>query len=75
MKDSCPNCYTNKFREIRKSIPVKMETPDGMKQFTQVMRLKCRRCGWEGQKDELVSLSKFSVTKLGKIRSRMKRRK
>ena len=73
MKDRCPTCLSNKFREIRESIPVKMETPDGPKHFSIFKSLKCRRCGWNGQKDDLVSLKKFSVTKLGKIRSRMKR--
>ena len=33
----------------------------------------CRRCGWEGHLEELVSTKKMSVTRLGKLRSRMRR--
>ena len=35
----------------------------------------CRRCGWKGEKSELVALKKMSVTKMGKFRSRMRRRR
>ena len=72
-KDSCPDCYSMSFRRRNESVPAYPDDPDQKNVVHNVLFYTCRRCGWKGEKNELVSLKKMSVTKMGKLRSRMRR--
>ena len=74
-KDSCPDCYTMSFRRRREDVKAYPDDPEQQNVMHSVLFYTCRRCGWKGTKDELVSTKKFSVKKMGKIMSRMRRRR
>jgi len=75
MKDSCPECFSTKIKEHYTTTRKKGKVVTTTTSTTVVLEWECLSCGWRGQKEELVSSKKLSVTKLGKIRSRMKRRR
>ena len=74
-KDSCPDCYTTKFRYKREDVQAYPDDPEQQNVMHSVTFYTCRRCGWKGKGDERVALKKMSVTKMGKLRSRMRRRR
>ena len=74
-RDCCPDCYTTKFRTRDEYVLAYPDDPDKKNVKTLVTFYTCRRCGWKGRKEELVALKKMSVTKMGKFRSRMRRRR
>jgi len=76
-KDSCPDCYSKSFRRWTETVPSYpgSDDPDKKNVVESATIYKCRRCPWKGRKEELVSTKKFSVKKMGKIMSRLRRRR
>lgn len=74
---SCPECYGMSFRRRTEMVPSYpgSDDPDKKNVVESATIYRCKRCPWKGRKEDLVSTKKMSVTKMGKLRSRMGRRR
>jgi len=75
-KDSCPDCFSSRIKKHYTITRKEGKRVITTTSTTVVLEWECLSCGWRSEKeDELVSLKKMSVKKLGKLRSRMRRRR
>ena len=74
-KDSCPDCFSSRIKEHYTITRKEGKRVTTTTSTTVALEWECLSCGWRSEKDERVSLKKMSVTKMGKLRSRMRRRR